>query len=1192
MSHFPGDSMQDLIQQLASVRQRARTMLILIRAAHWLAAVVAVAILAGVLDFALRLPAWPRAILLALGFAAAAYFAVVRIGAALRLRPALTSLALRLERVDPSARGHFASAVAFATDEPHVLTTPIARRLADLTAAEAHNSVSSDQIASLLNPVHLYRSVALLALTLIALTLIALAAPQALATSVSRWVSPFGPARWPNLYHIESLTTLRNAPNNAPLRLAAQVTKGDRPGVRTWLNYRFLDANNAPVAGSDWQAPVLMTRQSDPKFPGLHHRLVEPSTAAASIEFYFEAGDDQTATQRINLVQPPTLRRLVARIYPPEYAAGIVVDTRVDLLTPPRPTVTLDALEGSTIQLEIIVDGSFATPDITADPAIQQRWIAAALPGILENLSPESIIASDPHISGILLRPRNEFVISWILHNTHQFHFNLTDTFGAAYEDQRVFRIEMRPDHAPRAAVLEPAADESVLATATLTTRAEAFDDVALKSLDLVARPPDKASPITLATETKPEPHIFAASPLDLAPLKLKPGQELALVAIATDSYSLDGKTHPAVESAPRRIRIISTDELTRQVRTDLAELRQRAERAKAEQEALTESPADRRTAQQQQEMTERLTAMKRTVGQLQQRLKQNKLDDEALDQTLKQSQQLTESAEKSSELASQSLDQSARDAEKKSPEAAQHQQQAKESQKSAQKNLQDLADLLDQGRDAFELKQKLLKLSKDQEDLAAKTKQTTPRTLGKTAEELSDKDKKDLAEQAAEQKSLAEQAQQLTERMRTTAAALARQSEKLNDQATAEAMRQAAAKSTQDGLQEKMKQAAEKVEQNKLSGAQQEQAAAQQTIQDMLQQLGKTDQFRQQILQRKLMELADAIRKLRDQQQAQLERLLAALKLDDLDGPLLTLRRNTLAVAQDARESDAKTAPVAAKLTDAAAAQAEAVVALRNQPAAIRPDAEKGERDALARLDEALKLADDLAKKSQDDLSDKAKEELVKGYQKALAEQKEIQAATQALVATPDEQRDRKWRSDSLTLGNREADLRVDLTKLRQKLQDTIVYKSVHDQMDAWAGEASASLRRAQAKTTTQLQEQMVAMSIEAMIEALKPEDPKQEFAENQPPDSDSSSNDAANGKKKLIPPLAELKLLRTRQDQLHTMTRGAEQAATDTPSADARALVEDLARQQKDLADSGDALLEQLQQQQQRGTPPGDPQ
>ena len=96
--------------------------------------------------------------------------------------------------------------------------------------------------------------------------------------------------------------------------------------------------------------------------------------------------------------------------------------------------------------------------------------------------------------------------------------------------------------------------------------------------------------------------------------------------------------------------------------------------------------------------------------------------------------------------------------------------------------------------------------------------------------------------------------------------------------------------------------------------------------------------------------------------------------------------------------------------------------------------------------------------------------------------------------------------------------------------------------------------------------------------------EDPPEEdeFAENE----SGGGGGGAQGPQPLIPPVAELKLLKARQVTVQATTR----ALQDVPDpAAAATILEEVAAQQETLAATGDRLLEQLQQRQQAPQLPG---
>jgi hypothetical protein len=1139
---------------------------------------LAVAMTLGLVDYALRLPSWLRLIVMIIVVATAGYDVIRRLGAAMRVWPALTTLGLRLERMYPAAAGRIASAVAFAT-EPHPETdSPMSRQLAESATASAQGALHPRQINRLIEPAYFLRTLLAMAALTAMMIIGAVTAPDHAATAFARWTNPLGDAAWPNRYRVESLTDQAVAPNNAPLRVAARVTQGDHEALRTWVVYKFVKPDENP-SHVPWQR-ALMTRQVDSNVAGEYRRPIEPAPAAERMIYHFEAGDDATDEQSIQLIQPPTVRRAVAQVDPPNYAAGQIPVERHDLLQPPRPSVVLDALAGSRVRLLLTIDGSFQQLDSSADADLLADWVARNFPGLVdESATPGSAPGSDAVARSLtyVVMPAEgftQFELSFMLKQPTQFRFNLTDAFGSSYEDQRVFRFEVRPDRAPRAAVIEPASDQSVLATAVIDLAAEAQDDVAIQRARLETRRAEQ-EPSTLSETTEPATRTRLVAKLDLSTIKLQPGDEVSVLAIAEDNFLLDGERHDPVESAARKLTIISDEEMTRQLRVDLAEIRQRAIRARSAQQRLIESENTPQTAGQQRDMLERINTLSRSVEQVRDRIARNRMQDERLTETAEQATQLLNETAKTAEQAATNLERAARSPDQNNPQTAEQAKQGRAQQQQTAEQLDKLVEMLDQGRDMYELKQKLTKLQVDQDKLAEDVRKTLPQTLGKTAEQLTDEQRQQLQQMSNQQQSLAEQAQQLTQRMRSAAAAIERQSDKPEDQANAEALRQAADTATRDKLEQKMEEAAEQTGENQLSQAQTQQQQASETISKMLADMGRAEQLRQQILQRKLMELVEAITKLRDQQKAQLDRLNAAQDLTNLDGPLLTLRRNTMAVAEAARAAGDELVKVGTLLDGAAGDQAAAVQHLRAAEL-VKADVAEAEMAALAKLEEALKLAQEQADKAQQEMTEQERDKLIKQYKALLAEQQAIRAATEPLATQPAAERDRRFRAASIEQGNRQADLRVAMKQLEEKVAKTIVYKSVHEQIDRWAAEASTKLRNAEPGALVLMDQRLVESSIQSLIDALKPPDPDKEFAEQ--PDGGGGGGGGGGGPQPLIPDMAEVMLLRTRQVQVHQMTQRVDQGA-DVPADQRAPMIDNLSQQQTDLAQTGSLLIQSLQ-------------
>ncbi|MDX1564564.1 MAG: hypothetical protein R3236_04110, partial [Phycisphaeraceae bacterium] len=1141
-------------------------LLVLMHVAAWVAGLISVAMAAGLVDYLLRLPAWMRLLGLIIGAGAAVVSVAIRINQAWSIWPKLTTLALRLEKTMPGTSGSLASAVAFATQPSTVSGSPTTSALAERSMTRARSKVQPDQINALIDMHRVWASVGAMCLALALIGSIAAAAPQTFATASSRWLRPLGDAAWPLRNAVELDATGTVAPDNMPIRLTARVIKGDEPNLRAWVVYRFTMAD-----GSVSEHRQLMTRVDD---NGAYERRVEPRDGAVSLSYHVEAGDARSGSATVKLFPPPTLESLRAELIAPDYARPFVETETHRLLTPPRPLVALDALTGSRIRLIAEVQGAVDLRD-NSEGAGLVDWVRRTLEGM------------PPKPKGLdyrLLKPienRKRFEISWTHTQAVQFSFALQDPYGNRYEDQRKFRFDLRQDAPPRATVLVPTVDQSVLPTAVLKLEAEVQDDVAVASGRLVARRPRLEDPLVLARTDAVQKRAHFKHTFDLNPLKLTPGDELTVTAIARDNFNLGGKRHDPVVSAPRRIRIISQEQLMRELRIEMAKVRDRAVHARGTQQRLSKAPANSETAKKQQRVAQNIKNLARSLKQLDERIRTNRLSDEWLDETLGDSKRLSRSAQAWAQQAAGQLKQAA-EKEAESPEARQQkkqlQQQAKDAQKRTGEDLQKLIDRLDQGRTAFQLTQKLSKIAKDQRDLSEQVRKTMPRTLGRPTDQLSPEDRKKLQEMAQKQGKLSEASRELIKQMLTTAAALQRQSKKPEDQATTEAIRKAAKLAQERKLDEQMKQAGKQAQQNRLSQAQSNQQQSLQTIKQMQRQLQQAEKIRKEILQRRLMELVEAIRLLKQQQEGQINRLLTAKRYEGLDTGLVQLRRRTQAISDKAAGTDRKAQPIAEALDAAADHQAQAVKELRLATVDAEK-VEKSERRALAKITEALKLAEKLAQSQQDQQQQKKLMELIGEYLKVLAEQKQILTATKQARSVGPEQRDRKWRIAAVKLGDRQADVRVALSKLAAKLREagSIVYLSVHEQMNGWSDRAAADLRRAEPSAATAFHQQMIVDAIESLVEALKRDPDDSQF--NRPNNNGGGGGGGQGGQQppRLIPPVAELKLLKQRQAMVHQMTRAL--GDKKVPAETRTLMLQELGRQQRQLFETGQKLIEQLE-------------
>ena len=1151
-------TMQDITRQLENVRRSARRMLFAQRFLQWSAALIGIGLALGLIDFGLRLPWWMRLVIgLSVAFTAAVWLST-RLARAARFWPPLSELALRVERMHPHLAGVFASAVDF-TEHEQAYRDPVRTAvLAEASVDAAAQKLQGVKLRQLIDPTRTARCLAVFVVVLLLLASAVGFAPRHSALAASRWLLPLGSAEWPQRTAVEALTDQAVWPTDTPLRLTATVTKGYTPGMRVVAHYRVIGAEG--IAGP-WQEP-LMTEQADGR--GRFERLIEPPPAvaraiaadplrSARVEYYFEAGDDTSDTLSLPLVARPEVRRVDLSIEPPDYAAGLVTAQSLPLHEQNTAVVTAAALPGSTLALGVTLNKPVAAAALTT---VAPGWPAAELTREVPD----------------------RFTLRTTLNETVETPLRLIDEYGLENLSERLYRVEALEDRPPTASLLEPAADQSVLPTAVIPIAALAQDDVGIARLLIEAEvpaPPDaSASDQTVTTITLDERVARRASldtqtTLDLQPLALKPGQVVTLFATATDVFDLDGVMHDPVRSPPRRLRIIDEATLISQIRTELAALRQQAVRLEQTQRQVMDQPAAAAEPQQSR-LTERVAAQSSLVESLQARAATNRLDAPALDEVMREAAALLDEAQQASDEAEQGLRESA------DPAATES------AQERAARALEDLTTLLDQGQAAQALQMALRQLQAQQSALEQQTRELLPQTIGRDAEQLTEEQRQALTGLAERQRQLSEQAEAMVRQMRTASEALSRQGETDREQAAAAALSEAASIAQRQGLQQQMDRAAAATEDNRLSQAGDEQNQSLDTIEQMLKQMREQDELRQAMLRRRLAQLQQTLQRLIERQTNEISRLDAAEVLGPLEPAQAALRRATMA-AQEQAEGAPETAEVAPSVAKAVGSQGEAIVAMRAED---KPPAAVAEDDSLEALEQALAMLEELKRQAEQDQTDQEREELREAYL-ALAERQEGLAGQTAemLDAGPIT---RKQRAELLGLSQDQQQLGQEASDLSEQVAQTLVFKRLHRRLDVLANRAANGLRRGVADDEVLRGQQQVALLLSTMAAALDEDRQDSEFVENQ---SGGGGGGGGGGEPQLIPPVAELKLLRGVQETLYRATRRLETDPEPSGSARMEQRLQELSTQQRELSDLGNQMVEQMQQAQQPAVLPDSP-
>ncbi|RMD60377.1 MAG: hypothetical protein D6824_09625 [Planctomycetota bacterium] len=1178
------------------------------------AVVVAAALTLGALDYALRFPAWVRGAHLVLG-GGGLLFALWRwVLAAARLRPDPASLALRLERRRPELRGVLAAAVDLTSPAAMQRAGALERALALRVARAAMERWRSEAVRDVVRLEPALQGAALTAVAAATLLAVTLVSPQLTRTGAQRLFMPWkADAQWPRRTAVADAVALTVHPRGVALPLRAALLRSTQSPERTdvYVRYRYIRNGQA---GPFRRELLMYQRQealiSDPAklrragvgtreaHGALFERIVDAD--AEGLEYSFETADDATPLRRIQLIEPPRVVEASARIDPPVYAAAAQAPLEVDLGDGrDERAVAPAALAGSTVALTLRLNKPVAAKQE------DKAWLA-------EVFSDEALAAVAPTLS-LAEEAEDVWTLRFVLEDAVRLPVRLKDEYGLAALDPSVFRFRVVQDAPPSVAFLEPEADKSVLPTAVVPLHAEARDDVGLAKLAVtmqLATPEGASGPGGALTPHGPPRQLAVVEgqgeallerrlTLDLAPLGLSPGDEVRLEAQAVDLRASVAAS-PEPRLASRTLRVISQTQFVEEMQRALGAIRQDAIRIDERQKELIERleripPRLDDARRGQAVVTRRIERQEQAVERLTQRIDENALDDEALQQLLQQAKQLLQRARARSEASQNALDEAAQrqqaleeredqgGAAPDDQERAALQEQLKQGQRAQEQvraDLRRLAELLDRGEDAWVSRRKLEDLARAQAELAQQSGQLARQTAGKTQDELTPQQRSELARIAEAQARLAEQARQTTEELLQKAQELREQ-----DPAAAQGLARAAQRSRERRVAQTMEQAAQEAQRNQLGQASRTQRQAQQDLEQMLRDLEQGQQEREQVLRRALASLLDAIDSLIRSQEAELRRLEQARNDDTprgLDQGMIALNANALGVLDEASQAGPELAPVADLLGQAVDAQTRAIVALRPKTGAPRlEEAQRREGESL----DLLKQAYDEARRIEQELAEKAvqrqRDQLRAMYLDLLAQQIELRDAAASLAEK--RKLSRRDRRESEKLAQRQrglADALQEAVATMEGLDEAQVLQFANDAVAGAFADAADALAQASPAQAVPPQSRAVSL-LQGIVKALR----QQKERDDELRDAPGAGGGGGNGnqqRRQIVPPLAELRILRELQADLAQRTRLAAEHAQDSD-------VVLLGQEQEQLKTLGEALIERLQRQQGPGAAPG---
>jgi len=637
-------------------------------------------------------------------------------------------------------------------------------------------------------------------------------------------------------------------------------------------------------------------------------------------------------------------------------------------------------------------------------------------------------------------------------------------------------------------------------------------------------------------------------------------------------------------------IRIVGEEEFERQIRSSLSGVRRDAmridERQAKAREQVEKDPKDATLEQGQAAVTEGAARIRESAEQVLERLERNGRADGSLADIARQAEDIASAAEARSAEASEALERARKEA--KTPEEREQRaadaKQAAERQDEVRAELEDLVGLLDRDEDAWAARRRLEGLTNRIRQLARETQQAAQRSNGESREQLSPDARAEIDALAERQASAAEEAEKTLSEMKERAKALEE-----SDAQQARAL-DAAAKAAEDGrVREEMEQASKDSAQNKLEQSKAAQERALDALQKAAQELEQDRKVRAKELARLLEDLVEAIKRLvaeTEDRRAELAGVPGgsgepeSRLRDPLAALFGVLSQNTRGVAADARARSREAARPARSLDSAANSLAAVAATLRARDFA-REDAVSAADAALKHLDEALKLAEEASDRAEERAAEEKREELLQKYREFLEREVTLRDAAKKIIPEPGKAIGRRELVESRRLGSAQEELREAVRRLldaEEEVKGSDALVDMHDVINEALSDSRASLNEGKPGAAVSPADDAIE-AIAAIVGALDEKDtPGDEdaFAEQQ----NSGSDQGAGGQSPsgAVPPVAEVKLLRSMQDSVARRTRALDESASSLTSVERAQRLGAIAARQQRILELGSKLAEKI--------------
>jgi len=1107
-------------------------------------------------------------------------------------------IALRIEDRYPGFQDSLASTVEFsaANADPRIGSPELQQQV----IAETMERIDEVDIADVVQtkPIRDIVTAAIAVCVLVAFV-VGVNRSQA-AIAVNRLLFPFSDLEWPRSTRLqlldEKLRVLEFDPTD-PLRIARGDTlelyvenaAGSLPKLLS-MQYRFADGN---VVTETIQRASLRDDQGQARDVGKSSLLVVKGPTA----FRAVGGDDDSMPwYPLRVVPPPVLENIRVTLTEPTYARGET--TRL-----PKGIGHVEGLVGSQVKIKAVANKALRFSKLRIR---NTKSLALELSADGRNFEATFEITE----AGV-----------------YSYWFELRDRQGFENPDARRYEIRGIADAPPEVHIDNPPTDLSVTVDAEVPVQIVARDDLGLNSVRLRygfdSAESAKVVPLHAGQERPLEltlDHVWK-----LSEMSLSPGMRLTFFAEAADDCDI-GTDHVR-RSNSRTLTIVTAEEKRTELASRQVELQRELERIAEQQRRAHEQvgelklqrettnalrPEDldllKRLELDQRQISSRLVnpvdGVETRAGELLRDAANNRIEDPAAGERLERiidelsylreeqlpviERELTRARKDESSAATSNTEESKPASNDTNPPPSETPAEAlslaQDAQAEVLRSLGGLESMLGKWRSRRELDAELGDLIAGQKEIVRRTESVQPQTLGKSKDELSPQLQADLARIADRQRRSSERLGQFRARLSETADRLAE-----SDPALADAAAETASRIEEDSLESRMREAAADLDGRNLGGKLRVGKAhsAQSDLVRRLDELQKTLRDEQttnsEVLVKKLREAEEQLETLQKKQEQLAESLRKAQSEPD---PALRLQKLERLKKQQ-QELAAETSRVARLLKrlqakDADQALRRAAESMRNAARDIEgdapPDAARQQQESLDDLEQARRDLAQRRREVEEQLARELLERMADDLLAMIAKQQNVIDETLRLEAARIKRgsRSRGQLKTLRDLATNQRDLLTETAHLAEAAQAAEVFALALSGAVRHMQAAADRLDKRLTDTVTVTSEQNAKKRFEDLIAALKASSGDQA----QPPNGGDGGEQSAGPETDGIPQLAQLKMLKTLQQDVLERTaelEGLRKAGT-ALSAEQLREVDSLADEQGRLADLARNLARQV--------------